>query len=49
MTWRGYLGGFGDWLFRTGFLGRDFAHMMRGSLERGKRSADAGTDQAPPD
>jgi hypothetical protein len=37
----GYLGSFGRVLFRVGFLDRDYAAMMRGTLDGTKESAEA--------
>lgn len=36
----GYLGSLGRYLFRIGFLDRDYAAMMRGSLQAGKTTAE---------
>lgn len=36
----GYLGGLGDWLFRTFFLEGDYAAMMKGTLKREKAFAE---------
>lgn len=41
----GELGAFGRWLFRAGFLDRDYAEMMRGVLNGYKTAAEV---QAPP-
>lgn len=39
-TFPGYLGGLGRWLFRVGFLDRDYAAMMRGVLAGYKATAE---------
>lgn len=39
----GYLGGVGRYLFRVGFLDRDYAEMMRGALSQMKSAADGET------
>lgn len=36
----GFLGYFGDWLFRWSFLDEDYARMMRATLAQGKASAE---------
>lgn len=36
----GYLGALGRYLFRVGFLDRDYAAMMRSSLQAGKTTAE---------
>jgi hypothetical protein len=42
----GYLGALGRWLFRVGFLDRDYAAMMRGVLDGYKTTAEAHPNDA---
>jgi hypothetical protein len=44
----GYLGALGRWLFRVGFLDRDYAAMMRGVLNGYKTTAEAQPNDAQP-
>jgi len=37
----GYLGGVGDFLFRVGFLDRQYAELMRGTLDGFKTTAES--------